>query len=553
MTDFVLGIAGHVDHGKTALTYALTGVETDRLAEEKRRGLTIEPGFAPLPLPSGAIAGLVDVPGHEKFIRNMLSGSAGLDAVLLVVAADDGVMPQTREHLDICALLGVTRGLVVITKRDLVTDERLAQVAGEIRRLTAGTFLADAPVLPLSARTGAGLDELPAAIVRLSQHIPPKNTHQPLRLPVDRVFSKEGFGTVVTGTLIDGSVAVEDTVQLYPDETLARVRGIQSHGAATARLTVGHRAALNLAGVRREDVARGTTVAAPGSLTVTTAVTARLTLLPHAAFSVKTGSLLHLYHGAGEFVCRCTLLGQKILVPGQSCPARLRFDSPLAAREGDRFVVRFFSPMVTIGGGVLTLPVKTEHTPALYEDKAAALLTEYHAKYPLRDGMNREELRSLLNCTPQDFLTLVENGIVKLRGPVAALPAFRPKYTPELARERDRLEVFYRRVGLEPECNKSADKSFDREVIDKLLRDGVLLALGPDYRVHRVLYRRASDALRRLWAQEGVITLASYRDELGISRKYALLLLEKFDRAGMTRKEGDKRILLVDASPTAEL
>lgn len=479
MTDFILGVAGHVDHGKTALTYALTGVETDRLAEEKRRGLTIEPGFAALPLPGGGVAGLVDVPGHEKFIRNMLTGAAGLDAVLLCVAADDGVMPQTREHLEICALLGVARGLVAITKRDLADETRLLQLEEEIRHFTAGTFLQNAPILSVSARTGAGIPALIYTIVKIGASASDTNVENaPFRLPVDRVFSKEGFGTVVTGALTGGTVSTEDTVQLYPSETLARVRGLQRHGVAVHSLTAGHRAAVNLAGVRREEIPRGATVAAPGSLTVTSVAAAQLALLPTAPFSVKTGSLLHLYHGAGEYLCRCTLQGRKILAPGESCTARLRFDRPLAARAGDRFVLRFFSPTVTVGGGVLT-GFGEERREETRREQAPALLAEYHTRYPLRDGMPLAEFVSKTGSQPEEWVE------VKRRGTMVALREFRPKYTPELAKIRDQIEVYYRRRKTKPTENKLADALFDREVIRKLLQEGVLVPLGKDKRIHR--------------------------------------------------------------------
>lgn len=542
MADFVLGVAGHVDHGKTALTYALTGVETDRLAEEKRRGLTIETGFAPLPLPGGGVAALVDMPGHEAFLRNMLSGAAGLDAVLLTVAADDGVMPQTREHLDICALLGVTRGLVAITKSDLADEARLTQVRREIASLTAGSFLGGAPVLSVSARTRAGLEALYSALAELADASRPVRARQePFRLNIDRVFTREGFGTIVTGTVRAGAVAAGDELTLYPAGTPVRVRGVQSHGAELSRLETGRRAALNLSGVGREEVSRGDTVAQPGSMVLTDFAEVSFALLPHAPAPLRTGTQIRLYHGTRELLCRCTLRGHKVLLPGECCTARLRFAAPIAAREGDRFVARSLSPAATVGGGVflaLAPVVRSAEKP-----DPLALLARYHARYPLRSGMNRGEL--LQQCGGDSGLLeeLSASQSVRLRGSLVALPGFRPKYTPELAKVRDQIEVYYRRAGLTPEENSAVDARLGGEVMKKLLRDGVLIPLGGEYRVHRVCYRRAEEVLRTLAEREGTVSLGRYRDMLEISRKYALLLLEQFDRAGITVKHGDARVL----------
>ncbi|SBW08788.1 Selenocysteine-specific translation elongation factor [uncultured Eubacteriales bacterium] len=541
MADFILGVAGHVDHGKTALTLALTGVDTDKLAEEKRRGLTIETGFAPFPLPDGGVAALVDVPGHEAFLRNMLSGAAGLDAAILTVAADDGVMPQTREHLDICTLLGVGLGLVVITKSDLADESRLAQVREEVALLTAGSFLEGAPVLPVSVRTSIGLEALRTAIAALATA--PRSSRaedMPFRLNIDRVFTREGFGTIITGTITSGAVSAGDELVLYPSGKPVRVRGLQSHGVEIARLSVGRRAALNLSGVDRDEVSRGDTIASSGSMDLTDFVEAELTLLPHAA-PLKTGTRVRLYQGTRELLCRCTLRGRKVLLPGAYCAVRLRLEAPMAARQGDRFVVRTLSPAATVGGGIfqaLTPAERQKETPDPLE-----LLAQYHVRYPLRDGMNRGEL--LQKCGGKTALleALAARGAIKLRGGVAALPGFRPKYTPELAKVRDQIEVYYRRAGLAPEENETVDASMGGEVMEKLVRDGILVPLGGRHRVHRVYYRREEEALRALAEREGVIALGQYRDMLGVSRKYALLLLEQFDRAGVTVKQGDCRVL----------
>ena len=307
--------AGHVDHGKTALVRALTWVDTDRLAEERRRGLTIELGFAPLELPGVGRVSLVDVPGHAQFIPTMLSGCGGLDGALFTVAADEGPMPQTAEHLDILSLLGLERGVIALTRADLASPAARGEAEARTRALTAGTFLEGAPRIFISAVTGEGLEALRAALAAMARQSPPPPEGSP-RLHVDRVFSVDGSGTVVTGTLTGGPLRRGDRVQLYPGEQTARVRGLQCHGVPVEALSAGVRAAVNLAGVRLRDVGRGDTLAAPGALTLTDRADVSLGVLPGAPFPVRTGSQLHFHHGARALVCRCILLGQDVLRPG---------------------------------------------------------------------------------------------------------------------------------------------------------------------------------------------------------------------------------------------
>ena len=311
--------AGHVDHGKTALVRALTGVDTDRLAEERRRGLTIELGFAPLELPGVGRVSLVDVPGHAQFIPTMLSGCGGLDGALFTVAADEGPMPQTAEHLDILSLLGLERGVVALTRADLASPAARAEAEARTRALTAGTFLEGAPRIFVSAVTGEGLEALRAALAAMARQAPPPPEGSP-RLHVDRVFSVDGSGTVVTGTLTGGPLRRGDRVQLYPGGQIARVRGLQCHGVPAEALPPGVRAAVNLAGVRLRDVGRGDTLAAPGALALTDRTDVSLRVLPDAPFPVHTGSQLHFHHGARALVCRCILLGQDVLCPGEAPP-----------------------------------------------------------------------------------------------------------------------------------------------------------------------------------------------------------------------------------------
>lgn len=353
MKHVIIGTAGHVDHGKTEIVKALTGVDTDRLAEEKKRGITIDLGFARLDFPDGSCASIVDVPGHEKFIKNMLAGAGGVDIAMLVVAADEGFMPQTVEHLDILQMLGVKDGLVVLTKTDLVDDDWLRMLEGDVKSRVRGTFLEDKPILCTSVRTGEGIEQLREALHDLTLHTEEKSARTPFRLPVDRVFSVDGFGTVVTGTLIDGHIAVGDEAQLMPRGDKCRVRNLQVHGRDVAAVYAGQRAAVNLAGVKKECVSRGDVLCRPDSMPPTLMLDVRLQNLPDSRRIIESGSRLHLYHGAAVRLAKAMLLDRDALRPGESCYAQLRLSEELAARQGDRFVVRFYSPLETIGGGVI--------------------------------------------------------------------------------------------------------------------------------------------------------------------------------------------------------
>ena len=353
MKHVTIGTAGHVDHGKTELVKALTGVDTDRLAEEKKRGITIDLGFARLDFPDGSCASIVDVPGHEKFVKNMLAGAGGIDLAMLVVAADEGFMPQTVEHLDILQLLGVKDGLVVLTKADLVDDDWLGMLEEDVKSRVKGTFLEGKPILRTSARTGEGIEQLREALHGLTLHAGEKSARTPFRLPIDRVFSVDGFGTVVTGTLIDGHIAVGDEVQLMPRGDQCRVRNLQVHGRDAAAVYAGQRAAVNLAGIKKENISRGDVLCRPDSMYPTLMLDVRLQNLPDSKRIIESGSRLHLYHGAAVRLAKAVLLDRGALRPGESCYAQLRLSEELAARQGDRFVVRFYSPLETVGGGVI--------------------------------------------------------------------------------------------------------------------------------------------------------------------------------------------------------
>ena len=374
----IMGTAGHIDHGKTTLIKALTGIDCDRLAEEKKRGITIELGFAFMDLPGGARLGVVDVPGHERFVKNMVAGAAGIDFVTLVIAADEGVMPQTREHLDICTLLGVSTGLVALTKCDMVDPDWLAMVTDDVRAELAGTFLADAPIFPVSSHTGQGLPELRQALSDLVAAFAPKRRSDLARLPIDRVFTLRGHGTVVTGTLIAGSFKIGDDVRLFPSDKRSKVRGLQSHGEAVEVSPAGRRTAVNLAGLEVEDIERGEVLALPGTLFPDTVWEAEIHCLASSPRGLKHRTEVHLHHGTREILARIHLLDRDKLEPGQTAVCQLRLPAPLAGVHGDRVVIRSGAPLRTVAGGRVVTPMayrikrNTEPTTALLAELAEA-------------------------------------------------------------------------------------------------------------------------------------------------------------------------------------
>ncbi len=361
MDHLIIGTAGHVDHGKTVLIKALTGVDTDRLQEEKERGISIDLGFAPFRLPGGRLAGVVDVPGHERFIHNMLAGAAGMDLVLLVVDANEGVMPQTREHLSILQLLGVQKGIVVLTKIDLVNEDWRDLVEEEIKEELKGTFLEDAPVSPVSALTGLGMEELKELIDSLTKDVKPRNAAGPLRLPLDRAFSVPGFGTVITGTLFQGTVRAGETVAVIPPGVEARVRNIQVHDQDVKEARAGQRVALNLSGLEREQLLRGAVVGTPGYYRPTALLDVNLTLLSRAPRLLKNMDPVHFFLGTARTVARLLLLDRDGLKPGENALVQCRLERPLVAERGDPFIIRSYSPMTTIGGGIVLDPAPARH------------------------------------------------------------------------------------------------------------------------------------------------------------------------------------------------
>ncbi len=356
MKHFIIGTAGHIDHGKTTLIKALTGKDTDRLKEEKKRGISIELGFTYFDLPSGKRVGIIDVPGHERFIKNMLAGAGGIDLVLLVVAADEGVMPQTKEHLNILSLLKIKKGIIALTKKDLVEEEWLEIVIEQIKEDVKDTFLENADIFPVSSVTMDGIDKLVNEIDRLTKGIEGKELSKPFRLPIDRVFTISGFGTIVTGTLISGVINEGDKIMIYPQKIESRVRSIQVHETKTTRGEAGQRVAMNLAGIKLDEINRGDIIALPGSMDSSLMFDAKLRLLKDSARGINNRDRLRIYHGSSEIFGRVILLDREELKPGEEAFVQMRLEEEISCQKDDYFIIRFFSPMTTIGGGIILDP-----------------------------------------------------------------------------------------------------------------------------------------------------------------------------------------------------
>ena len=631
-TSLVLGTAGHIDHGKSALVKALTGTDPDRLPEEKERGVTIELGFARLDLPSGRSMGVVDVPGHERFVRQMVAGATGIDVVLLVVAADDGVMPQTREHLAIIDLLGISRGVVALTKADLADAEWLALVRADIERLLEGTSIAGAPIVTVSAKTGAGLPELLAELDRDADETPSRQAKLPMRLPVDRVFTIAGAGTVVTGTMWSGTAKRDDAVEVYPSGVRGRVRGVQVHGESVERAQAGQRVAVNISGVERDEIARGDVLAEPGSLTVTDRFDARFTYLgvPGDEKPFASGARVHVDHGTREVLGRVLLMDCETLAPGESALAQVRLEDPLMPRYDDRFIVRSYSPVYAVGGGTVldVLPPRRTHLapherellealvahdfggaalgllqsrglpmssaqvaaalgvprPAVADElnhakldhlkvgaetffvapealaalvaSAEAALVAFHADNPTESGIATAALRDLVDrrLDPRVFDAVLAAAVA---AGVAALDAGRAHHpkaavTAQVAEQTaaDALVPMLAAAGLEPPsvaelaAATGTDVGVVRKVLGRLVGEGAVVRVTSELYFSAGAYEGAKQAIRTALSERpSGATAAELRDALGVSRKFAIPLLEQFDAQGFTKRAGDLRTL----------
>lgn len=429
MKNLIIGTAGHIDHGKTTLIKALTGRDTDRWEEEKRRGITIDLGFTYFDLPDGNKAGIIDVPGHEKFIKNMLAGVIGMDLVLLVIAADEGMMPQTIEHLNILNLLGVKKGIVVLTKYDLIDPEWLELVKEDIREGLKETFLENAPMVEVSSKTGYGLDNLVNSIVKQTEtELEERNVNTIPRLPIDRVFSITGFGTVITGTLISGTLKKGDEVEIYPVNKISKIRNIQVHSQDAERAYAGQRTAINLSNIKKTDIYRGCVIAPVNSMKNTMMLDVKLNLLKNSRRIVENRSRLHLYTGTSEILCRVVLLDRDELSPGESCYAQLRLEEEIAVRRGDKFIVRFYSPMETVGGGEILEPVPLKKKR--FDDK---LIEELKVK---EKGSNTDVIEKIIRENSKNVPTVAD--IAK----ITALSEEEIKNSVEILEEEEKITSF---------------------------------------------------------------------------------------------------------------
>lgn len=426
MKNIIIGTAGHIDHGKTTLIKALTGRNTDRWEEEQRRGITIDLGFTYFDLPSGDRAGIIDVPGHERFINNMVAGVVGMDLVLLVIAADEGIMPQTREHMDILNLLGIEKSIIVLNKCDLVDEEWLELVEEEVKEELHGTFLEHAPVVKVSAATGEGLDSLIDTIVHMtSDEVVSKDVQTIPRLPIDRAFTLSGFGTIITGTLVSGTITKEDTLQMYPIGKECKIRSIQVHGQDKNECYAGQRVAINLSNVKKKEIKRGCVLAPPNSMKNTDLLDVKLQILDSSMRILTNHTRLHFFTGTSEILCRAVLLDKEEIGPGESGYVQLRLEEEIAVRRGDKFVVRFYSPMETIGGGVILEPnpgVKRRFREEVIEELkrkesgSTADVIELHVKEHKDTLITMAELAKLTALSveevQEDVKELEEQGLV---------------------------------------------------------------------------------------------------------------------------------------------
>ena len=544
----IIGTAGHIDHGKTWLVKALTGTDTDRLAEEKKRGITIENGFAFLKLPNGEEAGIIDVPGHEKFIKNMLAGAGGIHIAMLVIAADEGVMPQTREHLDILSLLGIRRGVVVITKGDLEWKPGLRE---EIQMFVAGTFLEKAAVVVTSAVDGRGIEDLRRILWQMcleetqgGDYAQRNASVNSFRLPIDRVFSLKGFGTIVTGTLLDGALDMDSSAMLYPKAQLVKVRGIQVHGQNVSRAFPGQRVAVNLAGIGKEEISRGEILAAADSMESTMMADVKLRLLKSGHRSLKSGARVHLYHGAAELICKVILLDREVMKPGEEAVVQLRMEQQTAMKAGDHFVIRFYSPVETIGGGVV------ENPNALKRKRRRKLGAERRFQTSSDTDLSKEMSGNGAKLVPAQInktnsietagknYDLNDNNINKNKeNELESTPIF------------IKIQNLYLNSGFIPPLTDEVKSDFSREkefsaVFFKMVRSGVLVRYDEKHYMHRDIRKKALDMAVTLYKEKGVIKTGEFRDQLGISRKCAITLLEGFDRDRITRMTNGERILI---------
>jgi len=638
MKSVIVGTAGHIDHGKTALVKALTGIDADRLEEEKRRGITIDIGFAHLELlaPGGDVLrlGFVDVPGHERFVRNMLAGVGGIDLVLLVIAADEGIKPQTREHFDICRMLSVRRGIAVLTKSDLVDRDTLEVVRLEVEDYLRGSSLdsgnrdsASFATVAVSSLTAAGLDELKRALAKAASEVPAKDSSALARLPIDRVFTMKGFGTVVTGTLISGAIRKDEELEVFPGGKLVRVRGLQVHGQAAEQAVAGQRTALNLASVSTEELARGMTLAPTATFQSTSRLDVKLSLLPSAK-PLKDRARLHFHCYTMETIADVLLYGKKQLGAGEAGYAQLRLAEPALLLPGDRFILRQFSPVATIGGGVVLdamplprtkkeirqsflkalddgdpqsilrtriarrhhdgLPLSRlvaetgwtrqvlEHhlaeaarqrhvlrigdlladAPAIEGLKLflASTVEDFHQRNPLVAGIGKEALREAVKASPEVFSAVVQSLVnekkIEVAGELVRLPGRGVVMKDEESEAKKTIETAFASAGLKVPAIKDVlaglkvDKSRAQKIVTLLLREKLLIKISEELVFHHSALERLRREMASYKMKSPKIDVTRFKELTGVSRKYAIPLLEYLDRERVTRRVGDERVIL---------
>ena len=625
MRYIILGTAGHIDHGKSYLVKALTGIDPDRLKEEKERGITIDIGFADIGYPEEDLTvGIVDVPGHEKLISNMLAGAGGIDIVLMVIAADEGIMPQSREHLAICNLLEIKSGLIALTKADLVEEEWLELVSDEIKSFVKGTFLENAPIIPVSSKSGRNLDLLREEIKALALKVAPKTSGGLFRLPIDRVFSLKGFGTVITGTAISGSISVDEMLQILPKNISTKVRGLHSHGKTITTAYAGQRVAINLQSVEKEDLSRGDVAVTPSSFSATKTIDAHLELLRDTP-TLKSKSLVHFFIGTAETIARVILYEKEEVKAGESCYCQFRLQNPVISMSEDRYIIRRFSPLETLGGGEVLNPspqrrrkkdgihdLEALHKGSLEEkislkiekagiagipmnaingwinaemriiagavgklkeageivrhedillhkksfnllqEKISGLLSAFHKKNPLKAGMPKEEIRTLLKIDQKLFNFLlpgfknvvVEKDLIRMKDFKIALSGSEETHRAKII---DMLE----KGGLQPpakaemaEVLKIDQKQFS-DILNILTKEKSIVRINDTLYLSAASYENMISLLKTSFSQKNEITVAEFRDLLKTSRKYALPFLEYLDSKRVTLRTGDVRKLIL--------
>lgn len=628
MKRVILGTAGHIDHGKTELVKALTGIDTDRLKEEKKRGISIELGFAFLDAGENIRIGIVDVPGHEKFVRQMVAGSGSVDLAALVVALDEGVMPQTTEHLDILCVLGINLGLVVLTKADLVDDELALLAEEDAKDLVKGTFLEAAPLMRVSSKTGLGIDELRQTLAHLASKVVDRPVHGLLRLPIDRVFSLKGHGTVVTGTLISGSVSVGDDVEVLPSSLRSSVRSIESHNRAEQTAVPGERVAINLRGIEPSGVNRGDVVTHPGEFQPSFIVDVSLRALDRAAFPLRNRMKVRLHHYTSEAEARLVFPDRDELVPGEQAVAQVRTSTPIVPSTGDRFVIRTLSPSLTLGGGTVVNPravklkarsakafletdrtgdegivaslirssgpigvtrnellglsglsakrldkildsLRNTHTVIRFDpvenrmahadhgdmmkNRIRERLKTFHAGEPLKAGISKQELRSIVPGGDKLFKKILENlaveGEVAIESDTVRLSSHQVKLKDEQKDLKDKLLTMILAGGNAPPVLKEiiaasgADQKQVRNLLSLLEREAKIVRVREDLYFSASFMAETKRKMIEFYKHEDSITPSRFSEITGSSRKYNIPLLEYFDRERFTMRVGDQRVL----------